>query len=63
LSSFGIEGTPSINLGIMDVMSTLIFVILIGYCDIGSHRGGVPTHVQARRPCGEGGMGGLGPTE
>jgi hypothetical protein len=41
------EGTPSINLGIMKVMS--IFVILARYCHIGWQQGGVPTKVHADR--------------
>ena len=32
------KGTPLINLGIMIVISTWIFVILTGYCHIGSHK-------------------------
>ena len=40
-------------------MSTkLIFAILTKYYHIGSQRGRVPTHVHARRPGNEGGMGG-----
>ena len=51
------EGTPSINLRIMKVMSTWIFVILTGYYHIGSQRG-VPMHVQVGRRSSEGGLGG-----
>ena len=50
------EGTPSFNLGIMKVMSTWIFVVLTGYCHIGSQWGRVPTHVRAGRPGSEGGV-------
>ena len=63
LSSFNMWLTPSINLGIMTVMSTWIFVVLIGYCHIGSQRGGVPTQVQAGRLGNEGGVGGTGPNQ
>ena len=48
------EGTSSINLGIMKVMSTQIFVILTRYCHIGSQRG---------RPCNEEGVWGVGPSQ
>ena len=41
------EGTPSVNLDLMKVMSTRIFVILIGYCHIGSQRGRVLMQVRA----------------
>ena len=52
----------------MKVMSTRMFVILIGYCCIGSHWGRVPTQVvRAGRPGSEGGVGrggaGPGPTK
>jgi len=57
------EGTPSISFEIMKVMPTLIFVIVIGCCHIGSQRGRVPTQVQARGPGNEGGVGGAGPTK
>ena len=52
-----------INLGIMKVMSTWLYVIWIGYCHIGSQRGRVPTQVQARRPSIEGGVGQAGPIQ
>ena len=57
------EGTPWVNLEIMKVMSTRIFVILIVYCDIGSQQGGIPTHVRAWRPYNEGGVGGAEPNQ
>ena len=62
-SSFNMWLTPSSNLGIMKVMLTWIFVVLIGYCHIGSQRGGFPTQVQAGRPSSEGGVGGVGPSQ
>ena len=49
--------------GIMKVMSTWLFVILTGYCHIGSQRGRVPTHVRAGWPGSEGGVGGAGPRQ
>ena len=39
------EGPPSINRGITKVTLTWIFVILTGYCHIGSQWGRVPTHM------------------
>jgi hypothetical protein len=62
LSSFG---TPSINLGIMKVMSTWNFVILTMYCHTGSQRGRVLTKVRAGRQGNEGGIRGArrAPTE
>ena len=44
----------------MKVMSTWIFVILTGYCHIGSQHGRVPMQVLAGRPGNEGGVGGAG---
>ena len=55
------EETPSIDLGIMKLMSTWIFIILIKYRHIGSQRRWVPTQFWTRRPCSEGGVGGVGP--
>ena len=54
------EGTPSINSGILKVISTRIFVMLTGYCHIGSQRGRVSTHVRARKMGIEEGVGGAG---
>ena len=51
------EGTPSIYLGIINMMSTWISIILTEYCHIGR----VPRQVQARRSCNERGMGRAGP--
>ena len=51
------KGTPSINLGIMKVMSTWTSLIFTEYCHIGSQRRGVPAQVRARRPHNEGDMG------
>ena len=56
-----VEGTPSINMKIMTMVSTWIFVILIGYSHIGSQQGGGPTHVQAWRLDNKGSMGGTRP--
>ena len=55
------EGTPSINLGIMKVISTWISIILTWYYHIGSQRRGVPTQVRVGRPDSEGKVGGAGP--
>ena len=57
------EGTTSINLGIMKVMSTWIFVILIRYCHSSSQRGRAPTQVQAGSPGSERGVEGAGPNQ
>ena len=48
------EGTPSIILGIMEVMSTWKFVILTGYCHICSQRGRIPMQVWAMKEAWEG---------
>ena len=60
LSSFGMWLTSSISLpmGVMNVISTWIFVILTGYCHIGSQSGWVPTWVHAWRLGIEGGVAG-----
>ena len=55
------ERTPSINLGIMKMMSTSIFVILTSYCHIGFQQGGVPMQVQARSVNNKEGVGGARP--
>ena len=58
------EGAPSFNSGIMKVMSTSIFVILTGYCHIGSQRGRVPTQVWVEWLDSEGSVGGgAGPAD
>ena len=57
-ASLACEGTSSITLRIMKVMSTWIFVILTGYYHIGSQRGTFLTKVRAGRPDSEGGVGG-----
>ena len=47
----------------MKVMSTWKFVIFTGYCHIGSQWVRVPTHIHARQPNSEGGVGGAGPSQ
>ena len=51
------ERTPSINFGIMKVMSTWLFVILTRYYHISSQRGGVSHACAGRRTGHEGGVG------
>ena len=55
------EGTPSIDLGIMKVVSAWVFANLSGYCHIGSQHGKIPTQMRAWRLGSEGGVGGAAP--
>ena len=50
------EVTPSIDLRIMKVMSTRVFVILTEYFHIGSRQGRVPMQVWAEKLDNEGGV-------